>query len=345
VANNKAYSTLADANAAAAEYNKPEAVNDRIANVYRDQNPLQALQYGTAAKQASLADMEMPLKQQEIARKLRDEGALATSKAMLTGNASLVRKTFSAQGDMSLVEDPIVTKQVRDIPGVGKIDTFNYKGTLVGKDGKTEPFEVNSHDFSMSLLPYKDFIDTSRKSVASDAAIQSRSDMLDLKGKQIEMQTQLGLARVEAAQAKGGSAGTREGRLIATTLLLNAERDTREAQKAKSKIQSSRAAAMKEAAGMGQDIDPANPKGPKIVPSHIADLDNQIADLDEQIKAGREQQKTYSGMLVDSQVPAGSKPGLAKPATASGPPGGKYLGTSGGKKVWELPDGSKVKEK
>jgi hypothetical protein len=119
VANNKAYSTLADANAAAAEYNKPEAVNDRIANVYRDQgNPLQALQYGTAAKQASLADMEMASK--VWGKDLRD--------AMINGHGGISKLITRSQGSQ------LAGKEVKDVDNGDGTVTYHK----VNKDGTTE---------------------------------------------------------------------------------------------------------------------------------------------------------------------------------------------------------------
>lgn len=293
---------LADANAAATEYNLGR--EQRVVDAkFAMGDPIGAMQFDASAKQASLANMELPLKKQQTAQKLRDEGALATSKAMLIGRPSLVREIFNQQGDMRLDKDPIVKKQVRDIPGVGKIDTFDYEGTLVGKDGKTEPFKINSHDFAMSILPYKDFMEASRKLVKSDADIESRSDLLELKGKQITLNNELGLARIEAAQAKlaSGGAPTREERLRYTNLFSDAGRRMHESQKTAATLSKS----LSEQAVMNGNA----PDTPEMKSTR-----QQLADLQNDYNSYKEERTTYQALLAGSQ-------GAAKPGLASGKPG------------------------
>jgi hypothetical protein len=152
----QAFSDPSAATAAAAAANTPQAVRTRQVAALQGVDPERALKLEASALTVDNARAEQ-------VKKLRDEGVFDTVQAARRGDAQGVFDAFNKNGKMKLEGVPTVTPEIRDIPGVGKIQTYTYSGTLVGADGKAVPFQKNSHDLSMEVMPFEKAIDVQQK--------------------------------------------------------------------------------------------------------------------------------------------------------------------------------------
>ena len=181
--------------------NSPEAKAERIGLAYgANGRPVEAMQF-----QKNFDDIEQSRK--ERFAKLQSEGSTRTARAMLSGSPEEVFRTFNAQGKTKLKEAPAVRSEDIDMPGIGKVKNHIYSGVLIDENGQEKPFTMGSHDANMALLGYKDMLEVQRKGLAGDGMADFRERSLDLRGKQIELQGQLGEARIEAAQKKASGSG------------------------------------------------------------------------------------------------------------------------------------------
>lgn len=150
-AGGQAYPDMASAQAAAASANTPQAIRARQIAALNGIDPERALTMQAADAKVQQAQQAV----QEQALKLKQEGVFQTVQAARAGDAQGVFDSFNKQGNLKLAAVPTVTPEVRDIPGVGKVTTYTYTGTLVNPDGTTTPFVKNSHDLSMEVMPYE----------------------------------------------------------------------------------------------------------------------------------------------------------------------------------------------
>jgi hypothetical protein len=176
------------ATANAVQQNKPGAWENRAANLARQGNAFAANALDFENKQVSRKREDVTWTQAQTAytKKLKDEGVFDAVKAMRGGDAGAVAEAFNRSGAYKIVGEPIKTLEVRDIPGYGKVNTYNYSFDMQKPDGTIEKVNKNSHDVSTAIMPYEkqleiqlkgsDFKLNERKTAVAEeqAAIASR---------------------------------------------------------------------------------------------------------------------------------------------------------------------------
>lgn len=280
----------AAAQAAATTYNRPEARSTRLADAYRG---------------AGLPDKadDMEAKQAErtraaaaYAKKLQDEGVFDAAQAFRNGDAGGLAKVFNKSGQFKLEGDPVLTRENREIPGVGTVPTYNATVKIKGPDGTVVEKTYNSHDISMSLLPYEKQLELQRKGTESDSRNANREALIDVKMAALD-------AKTAAAGARASGEPTREERLRYTTLFSEAGRKANEAQRALSTLQK----------------DPMYARAAKDTPRW-----QEMEELRSAIKAHNEERTMYQGLLANSQSGArplaSARPGAPAPAEAASAP-------------------------
>lgn len=304
----KTFTDGAQAQAAADTYNAPEARRGRqAAALDAAGRPTEALSLENAAATQKRTAFTFTKEQEERARQLKDEGALDAAKALRTGDAAGMAEAFNRNGKFKIDGVPEITPETREVPGIGTVKSYNAKVRIIGPDGQVQEKVFNSHDLSTQLMPYDKLLEMQRKGSDSDSKHQNRLDQLDLAGKKLELQGELGAAKLEAARARNagnGGAATKEERLRYTSLFSEAGRRMGEAQKALGALQ-------KDILFMSQAAKPGSPQA------------QELADLRASLGSYKEERDLYSGLLAGSQtkVPAlaDAKPTAGKPAAAAGP--------------------------
>lgn len=283
----KAYAAQPEAAAAAATQNSPEAVALRQGAAYRQAGqPVAALDI--EQKQAAITSARVAQ-----AKKMKEEGFLDAARVSRTGDAQAVFDTFNKTGTMKLDGVPTVTPVERDLPGIGKVTTFDYVGKMTGPDGQPREIKVNSHDLSMQTLPFEKALELQRKGADSDNKATYQQGLLDNKIKQLELTGQIAEAKALAAAAKssaGGGAIGREERLRYTSLFQESGRRAGEAQKALTALQKD----PEFSRGLRRD-----PNGPQA---------QELGALRESLKTHNDERALYQGLLAGSQ---GATPSLA----------------------------------
>lgn len=198
--NGTAYPDRATAQKAADAANTPEAVQQRALAAGAD--PAKALALSSAMTQNKTGNLKLTEEQRAYAAKALAEGHQQAAQAMLTGDPQSVFNAFNAQGDMKLKDVPTVAERMVDVPGVGKLKTYDYTGTLVAPDGTEKQGTINSHDFNVSLLPYKDQIEERRKGSDTDAKVQKALGDLTNAAERNRLTGEAATAKIEAARAK-----------------------------------------------------------------------------------------------------------------------------------------------
>jgi hypothetical protein len=188
----KTFTDRAQAEVALSAVNSPQARKERQAEVLDQRGkPTEAIALRSA--QGKLADDE-----DKRRRAADEEGYAATARAMVIGDPQRVFETFNAQGKIKLKDVPTVTPRERDIPGIGKITTFDFSGTLVGPDGKERQGTLNSHDYALARKSYDDNLEFMRKGVETDSKVQLRTAQSEA----AVSQANAAAARADAAAAK-----------------------------------------------------------------------------------------------------------------------------------------------
>lgn len=284
--------TREEADAAASAYNKPEAQTARIAQAYRlNGAPERALGLENAQLTQKRAQTQFEQDQSERANRLQQEGVFSAVRSFRAGDATGLVKAFNAGGDYKLEGEPVITKEERDVPGIGKIPTYSATLRIAGPDGKVVEKQYNSHDLSMQLMPYEKALEFQRKGTDSDNKATYQAGLLDAKVKQLELAGQVAEAKALKAAAGGGSVG-REERLRYTSLFSDAGRRMGEAQRTLNTLQ-------KDPVFMMNARKAGTPEA------------MQLSDLQDSIKSYGEERSMYQGMLAGSQQPSNTKPGLS----------------------------------
>lgn len=99
----------------------------------------------------------------EMARKLKNENMFDAVRFASQGNAKAFRSAFDSGGDEVMVDDPVLTKRVQDVDGVGKRISYDYAITTRDKAGNIYKRTVNSDELNKSLLPYEKLLDLDMK--------------------------------------------------------------------------------------------------------------------------------------------------------------------------------------
>lgn len=308
----------------AAQLNSPAGQTDRTADVLRSQGrPTEAI----ALQRAQASQTK---EQEERVRTLVSEGYADTARAMQIGDPAAVRDTFNRQGKFKIKGDLQVKPAEREVPGLGKVPTFDYAGIVVDADGKERPLTVNSHDFAMSLFPYKDKLEIGIKGVEAVSKQDKRLSDAEAAAARAEAAGKTAEAaelRAEAAQmrARNSSGGLdaktlSEERKQATSLMSDSSRRITETQRAIRDLQRN---AVK--------VRPGSPE------------EAELNDLRSQLQRHNDEYTSARQRLAD----IGSKPAAGAPAAApakrpdvskvDGAPKGSTIGKST-PKGWEVKD-------
>lgn len=293
----KGYQDASTADAAAAAQNTPDAIAKRQGQAYRlAGQPGQALDI--EQKQAAITGAQITQ-----AKKIKEEGFIDAARASRTGDPQAVFDAFNKSGTMKLTGMPTVTPVERELPGIGKVTTYDYSGQVIGPDGQPKDVKVNSHDFSMQTLPFEKALELQRKGTDSDNKATYQQGMIDNKIKQLELTGQIAEAKAMRAAAGGGSVG-REERLRFTSLFSDSGRRVGETQKAIGALQ-------RDIMFMTNARKPDSPEA------------QQLSELQNNLKQHNEERQMYQGLLAGSSNSApAEKLSLSdaiKPAASNGP--------------------------
>ncbi len=320
LADGRAVPTREEADKAAQKWNKPEAQTARIANVYRSKGAVdKAITLENSAVDRKRSDEKYTQEQADRASKLHQEGVFSAVRAFRAGDASGLVKAFNAGGEYKLDGEPIITKEERDVPGIGKIPTYSAKLRIVGPDGQVQEKAYNSHDLSMSLMPFEKALEFQRKGTDSENKAAYQNAMLETKIKQLELAGQVAEAKALRTAQSGGTVG-REERLRYTSLFSDAGRRLGEAQRSLGSLQ-------KDPLFMMNARKQGTPEA------------GQLNDLQESIKSYGEERSLYQGLLAGSTTNTGganpAKPSLADSKSPKVTPKPKATGNGDYSNLWK----------
>lgn len=216
----KTFANRAAAQAAADAANSPEATVGRMSEAYmRNGMPTEALTLQQKQSQMLKAAEEM-----------KEKGVFEGMRQFRLGDKTAALATLKKSGLFKVGDGPVTMTPVEtEVPGAGKIKTFDLTFPMVGDDGKTTPFTLNSHQASLALMPYDKALDLSRKGVATEASIEAKKDSLDIARQRLELTGAMNEARIAKMQAggggRGGASSDRETRIAvqATATAINRE--------------------------------------------------------------------------------------------------------------------------
>jgi hypothetical protein len=193
-----------DRGAAAAyteQYNSDEATDRRASAA---QLSLGNYEKARAIRSAATADSRGTVRwnheQLAIAKKMKEEGAEETAKAMLTGDPATVFQTFNANGEVKLKAPPTVTQSDLDLPGFGKVKNYTYSGVLVNEDGSETPFTRDSHSANMAIFKYKEALELQGKGAERADTAAYRKDVTTEQKR--HNQAQEGIAGASLAESR-----------------------------------------------------------------------------------------------------------------------------------------------
>lgn len=273
----KNYDTAGAAQTAADAYNAPDAKIGRHGQALEQGGqPLQALTLASASQKMKQDQSKFTADQATQAKKLKEEGVFDAVRALRAGDASGVATAFNQSGQYKLDGQPVITKEDREVPGIGKIPTYTAKIRMIGPDGQAVEKTYNSHDLSMQMMPYEKALELQRKGTDSDNKAQYQGALIDARSAALE-------AKTAAAESKQSGQPTREERLRYTSLFQDAGRRAGETQRAISSLQRDPmfASALRR-----------NPNGPEAM---------QLRELQDSLKTHNEERTTYQGLLSGSQ--------------------------------------------
>jgi hypothetical protein len=266
-----------------ASLNSREAKLQRVVDATMATDPAKALTLESAAQRNKREEITFTQQQRDYARKLDQEGVFEAVRKFRTGDAKGVVEAFNKGGDYKVVGQPEVTREDRELPGIGTIPTYTAKVKLQGPDGNVVEKTYNSHDVSMQLMPYEKNLELLRKGTDTE----NRGLLLDAKAAALEAKG--------AAQAANGGNLNREERIRYTSLFTDAGRRLGEAQKALNLLQ-------RDFMFTKKAQDPTSPQA------------QQLRELQDSIKGYQEERTMYQGLLSGSQTGGGKKPPKADAA-------------------------------
>lgn len=263
-----------------ASVNSRDAKMQRVVDATMATDPAKALTLESAAQRNKREDITFTQQQRDYARKLDQEGVFEAVRKFRTGDAKGVVDAFNKGGDYKVVGTPEITREDRELPGIGTIPTYNAKVKLQGPDGNVVEKTYNSHDVSMQLMPYEKNLELLRKGTDTE----NRGLLLDAKAAALEAKA--------AAQAAGGGNLNREERIRYTSLFTDAGRRLSEAQKTLNTL-------MKGPGGMLFMTQARQPGSEQA---------KQLQELQDSIKSYQEERTLFQGLLSGSQTGGGKKP-------------------------------------
>lgn len=277
-----------------ASLNSRDSKMQRVVDATMATDPAKALTLESAAQRNNREEITFTQQQRDYARKLDKEGVIEAVRRFRAGDAKGAVEVLNKGGDYKVVGQPEVTREDRELPGIGTIPTYTAKVKLQGPDGNVVEKTYNSHDVSMQLMPYEKNLELLRKGTDTE----NRGLLLDAKAAALEAKG--------AAQAANGGNINREERIRYTSLFTDAGRRLGEAQKALNTLQ------------RDQDFNyriKKNPVGPEA---------QQLETLRDNIKGYQEERTMYQGLLSGSQKPqgkgGGGAPAAPNPAAGGGHP-------------------------
>ena len=200
------FATGEAATAAATAQNTPQAKLSRQAQVLQAQGkPTESLQLTNAAETQEET-------RRKRAQQIRDEGFEDAAKAMRLGDPKAVVESFNKTGSMKIDGELKVTPREIEIPGYGKVQSYDYSGTLVDKDGNRKEGTINSHSFSMGLMPYKDQLGALQKGVEGESKATYRLGQIEnaaLRAEAAGKAAEAAELRAEAARLRAQGGGDR----------------------------------------------------------------------------------------------------------------------------------------
>lgn len=219
------FNDSATANAAAAAMNDPAAIAGRQAQVYQ--------QRGMPTEATALESKQAALQKQAL--ELKKSGVLDGVAALRQGNKDQAIKALKGSGMFNIDGDVTMEPEDVDIPGVGKVKSYNLKFNTKNPDGTVAPMTLNSHVLAMGMLPYEKQLDLMRRGSDSEAKNDIAAQRLGLAADKVEIAGKLAEARITKMQSgggggKGGGDGKsdREYRLILQNQQSNVSREIRE---------------------------------------------------------------------------------------------------------------------
>ena len=207
---NQTFDTQDAAKAAQAEYGAPGAVQQRR---------IMALEQNGQFDKAGQA-REAQGKLAEQARKYAEEGYSDALAKLRAGDGAGAAAAFNRSGQLKVQGDVSITPKEIDVPGVGKIKSYDATFQVIGPDGKPREVTLNSHDASMASMGYEKQLELQRKGSDSEAKANQMIANLENAGKRLELQgkmTEANIALREAqalrasALASGGAGGGGRG--------------------------------------------------------------------------------------------------------------------------------------
>lgn len=224
----------ADPAAAAAAYNDPNAITLRQAQAYQAA--------GKPADAMSLQTNALALQKQQVetARTLKDEGAMDAAKALRQGDAQGMADAFNKSGKFKIIGTPEITPEKRDIPGVGEVTTYNANVTIQNPDGTTATKTINSHDLSMSLMPYEKALDLGIKGTTAEGLSAYRDSLSKARQDTADASKQRSQAYADREEFQKTGNISREKRLQYTDLFNKASQNMKVTQDSINRLQSDR---------------------------------------------------------------------------------------------------------
>ena len=137
-----------DAQAEVAMQNAPEARQSRRVMA------LEGMGRFDEADKARMTQMQLS----ESTRKYQDEGYSDALKALRSGDAAGAAAAFNKSGAMKVQGDIQLTPKEIDLPGHGKVKSYDATFNLTNPDGSVRPMTINSHDATMASMPYEKFL-------------------------------------------------------------------------------------------------------------------------------------------------------------------------------------------
>ena len=229
----KTFDTSAGAANFAAQQNSPEAIAGRQAQVYQAR--------GMPSEAAALENRQADLQKKAV--DLKKAGVFEGLQEFRAGNKDAALKSLKASGMFRVAPgDTTITPKVVELPGIGKIQSYDLTFNNTAADGTVSPMTINSHTASLAMMPYEKQLELQRKGTDTEAKANNLIEKLGLAQQRIDLTGQLNEARIAKMQAGGGDSGAagkadREYRLQLQNMTGNVSREIREIDVAAAAIQ------------------------------------------------------------------------------------------------------------
>ncbi|MEO8021059.1 hypothetical protein [Polaromonas sp.] len=182
----KAFTDPAAAQTELAAQNTPEARSKRVIAAMSGIDPLKALDAEQTQTDRARGTIKFNQEQEAFAKKLKDEGAIDALKSLRMGDGAGMVAAFNKGGQYKILGEPVLTQEVREIPGLGAVPTFTATFKAQGADGVVVDKTINSHDLGMRLMPYEKWLDTQMKVSKEGRESRETDSKIGLQGAQAD---------------------------------------------------------------------------------------------------------------------------------------------------------------